>query len=301
VSSERHWYWDRVVKPLPGDAAVTPIDDTSDASSQAGDASAGAEKTLRQVTFVLVPKHANLPRSFYIMEHKVWNELFAAFNEQFVKEHGPLTPSDWPDAWATSGATTGNADMPAADHPHHPVMGVTHKQAEQFAKWLGGSLPSVLQWDAAAGTFWKEPDRQGPYRGKWEPAYGRLKVAVDRKTEGTMKVGEASDDISPFGCRDMSGNGMEWTSTKKHRFEWIALRGYDYGEPRPLMYADLEKVEDAIGSSPPDATDPVIGFRVILEMSDKGSLGPEAAENAAEPAEKTAKPAADKENGKDPT
>ena len=39
----------------------------------------------------------------------------------------------------------------------------------------------------------------------------QLNIAVNRDDKGPMKCGEASDDESPFGCRDMSGNGLDWT------------------------------------------------------------------------------------------
>jgi formylglycine-generating enzyme required for sulfatase activity len=92
--------------------------------------------------------------------------------------------------------------------------------------------------------------------------------------EGPMPVGTASQDLSPFGCRDMSGNGLEWTRTipsrsaervpleKPRKNDPVTLRGRSYKDPEPLTFKDLEKKGEL--EEYQNAGDD-IGFRVVLE------------------------------------
>jgi formylglycine-generating enzyme required for sulfatase activity len=85
-----------------------------------------------------------------------------------------------------------------------------------------------------------------------------------------MKVGEAADDESPFGCRDMAGNGKEWTRDlsaddrtvplTNPQGENVRLRGQSYQVAEPAQYKSL-----AAGVWPYGDTAPDIGFRVVLE------------------------------------
>jgi Protein kinase domain/Sulfatase-modifying factor enzyme 1 len=266
VAEEGVKYWNRIVRTLPDKAALP--------SGMA-------------CSFVLVPHHAEqrLP-SFYILENKVWNELFAEFNNHYMQEHPDLVDSEkWPMDWADRGAEKGHGDdMPAASYPRHPVMRVGFHQAEEFAQWLGGSLPSPEQWDAAAGLYSasaKKSGAVGPFRGDWTGS-PRPKIAVDPGGAGTSPVGERDDDVSPFLCRDMAGNGAEWTSqVTSGGYSTVTLRGRDYHKERPLFYSDLlAENSPEIEKEDPYYTSDHIGFRVVLAPtaraaspsgSDKGS------------------------------
>jgi len=253
VRSAGRYYWNRVVRPLPGGVTLP---------------------SGKQVEFVLVPQDASqqLTGSFYIMEDKVWNELFAEFNRQFTADaKNAEALENWPGDWAKHGALMGADDMPADKYPTYPVMGVTFRQAQEFARWLGGSLPNLEQWDTAAGIHLPQPNAghpDGPFRGQWDPAGPRPKIAIDRVNEGPLPVGTAIDDVSPLGCRDMSGNGKEWTSEETSgRFRTVTLRGKSYDQAQPLLYADLLDRDDQahIGGAEPTETNPYIGFRVMME------------------------------------
>jgi len=250
VPEERAKYWSRIVCQLPNDAVLP---------------------SGKLVEFVLVRHHAEqkIP-SFYMLENKVWNELFAEFNSQYLKENPDLVGSmDWPNEWSEQGADHDHGlGMPAAEYPQHPVMRVGYNQAEEFAKWLGGSLPSPDQWDAAAGRYVTKIDDKaatGPFRGDWNDN-PRPKIAVNRVGQGTLPVGSAADDVSPFLCRDMSGNGSEWTSEyTPGGYSTVTCRGRDYHKDRPLLYADLlAENQTEIEREERILTSDHIGFRVVL-------------------------------------
>jgi len=181
--------------------------------------------------------------------------------------------SDWPDDWARYGARRGAEDMPAFEAGNRliPVMNVTYNQAVEFAKWLGGSVPSCEQWDSAAGLYRQkvaEPWKHGPFTGQWNAGAATPQIAVARGDAGPRPVGEAADDVSPFGCRDMAGNGNEWTSEESPPpGAMVTLRGQSYDQDRPLAFDDLRAQNRRItnNAQPPDEPLSHVGFRIVIE------------------------------------
>ncbi len=218
------------------------------------------------VPFVLVAKNRpEDPDTFYIMENKVWNGLYRAFVES---SSGSVSGSQWKEGPPAAVGADG------ADREHLPAMNVSCDEAFQFAAWLGGRLPSIAQWEKAAGRF-EDQGGLGPFQGSWNPQQpGR--IAVGRRGQGPMAVGMATADVSAFGCRDMAGNGLEWTRTSKDaaitlplkaRDESVGvlLRGRSYVRSEPLYFRDLEDPllnEAAFYYQ----RDPFIGFRVVFDQ-----------------------------------
>src|SRR5262249_39772227 len=150
-------------------------------------------------------------------------------------------------------------------------------------EWLGGRLPSVEQWDWAAGHY-RKPRGRGPFRepveriaealgwpnftypahvfwftmkraitfrcndstSEWDP--GESVIAINRKELGPLPVGAASHDVSPYGCHDMAGNGLEWTRTRGEKIrpnpqeapqQAYKLRGAHYAYYEPWLFDAL--------------------------------------------------------------
>jgi formylglycine-generating enzyme required for sulfatase activity/tRNA A-37 threonylcarbamoyl transferase component Bud32 len=265
------------------------------------------------VVFVLIPWETPGKRSYYIMVDKVSNSLFGAFAESQPQE---LSGSRWrlggrrdrqpnepwsPELFACSG---GLATEPWArnlltpfylENPYAlpypddvgsadgalPALRVDIVEAQRFAGWLGGLLPSVEQWDHAAGRDEKEPG-EGPFVAPWQEG----EISVNRGDQGPMPVGTAGKDRSRLGCNDMAGNGLEWTRTWQDDVpgEFVGelgkiplqaravLRGRSYADAEPLHFDDLvDRVltfpffesERNLGHQ---ATLPQIGFRVVIDV-----------------------------------
>jgi serine/threonine protein kinase/formylglycine-generating enzyme required for sulfatase activity len=206
------------------------------------------------VDFVLIPRaRKEDPDTFYMMVDKVSVRLFG----RYLQVSGNQAHAGW------------NA---TAD-PDWPVLNVRVEDAFQFARWLGGqkgNLPTTAEWDKAAGLH-DRGDRPGPFHPKAKP-----RVAVDRETP--LKVGEAEDDESVFGCHDMAGNGQEWTSTLNRgrrgplehptSNDWVSLRGHSFQAPGPLLFEEMAVKgpgQAVFATLRYTDTRPDVGFRVVLE------------------------------------
>lgn len=225
------------------------------------------------ITFILVPRNTDQPQppdvaTFYIMENKVSTGLYREFAD---KQPAAAQNPDW-------------RKEPTANNDELPVMGVNVEDAHRFAQWLGGvhaRLPSVAQWNKAAGLYYHEAHSDsgylGPYRKDWDPR-DRSQIAVGRADVGPLPAGAATHDISfPFGCRDMAGNGLEWTRNMQTGegtipldvppgpFAMVILRGrsFNWPEPSALTYDEMRSGDPE--AMPYGYGQPDVGFRVVIE------------------------------------
>jgi serine/threonine protein kinase len=219
----------------------------------------------QRIAFLLVHKENDkYPRTFYVMENKVSVKLFRAYVESLGAKKGDL-----------------KCAAPLSEqHDENPVLGMDGRSAWACAAWLGGHLPSVQQWDAAAGRFKPEDERgQGPFLGRWLdkllPGQKNPVIAVLGKL---MPCGTAAGDISVHGCRDMAGNGQEWSRTPldEQRFQDVPLprlpedtlmwlRGQPYDAQAPFRFKDLT---DPLRRPPSwEVGEPKkdCGFRIVID------------------------------------
>jgi serine/threonine protein kinase len=192
------------------------------------------------------------PDPFYIMKDKVWAGLF----EAFAREHTEAVPdSRWRD----------DRDP----DPRLPVRNVTGLEAQAFAAWLGGPghgfLPTPAQWDQAAGMNLANGP-PGPFREPWDPK-DRTEIAVG--VPAPIAVRMASRDISPYGCRDMSGNGWEWTRPDPGASptDDVDLRAQRFDAKEPFRFDDIKNKP---ACAPFDHCDRQTGFRVVIELEGSG-------------------------------
>ncbi len=112
-------------------------------------------------------------------------------------------------ACVEAGACTPPADRTYFDspaHAEHPVVFVSWDQAEDYARWRGGRLPTEAQWEYAA----RGPEGHRYPWGSGDPTCE--KANLNACAQGTLPVGsgQRAEGASWVGALDMAGNVWEW-------------------------------------------------------------------------------------------
>ena len=139
------------------------------------------------------PQHNVYLDVYEISRYEITNAQYRAF-VMATERPGPRGHNG-EDTWADE---TFNADA-------QPVVGVTWFDAQAFAEWIGGSLPTEAQWERAArGT----DGRVYPWGDT--PPKARQHANFARRYNRPMPVGQFPKGESVDGVADLAGNVWEW-------------------------------------------------------------------------------------------
>lgn len=163
-------------------------------------------------------RHEAQLTAFSIAATPITNRLYAAF----LTASGHPAPDVDPQTWTGYGLihpytrTRRHAwrdGQPPPGREDHPVVLVSHADAEAFAAWLSAQtgrrwrLPSALEWEKAARGA---AGHRFPWGEAWDP--GKLN-SHDAGPFDTLPVGSFPAGASPFGLLDAAGQVFEWTAT----------------------------------------------------------------------------------------
>jgi formylglycine-generating enzyme required for sulfatase activity len=229
-----------------------------------------------RLAFVLVPQDRPTdPAPFYLMRDKVTNRAFA----QFAERHADRVQDS---KWHLGASDPQEKPSGVEGYADHPVVRVRVDEAHAFARWVGGELPTARQWDKAGGRF---DGAAGPFPGDGK---GLAKEALGVGMGRLLPAGRAAAVEGRFGCRDMAGNGYEWTCSVYgpggdeaagvpfDNPAWngrVSVRGMTYFSPDPFRFELLDRQPDYkyrsrdldLGPDAPVYTADV-GFRVALPV-----------------------------------
>lgn len=156
-----------------------------------------------------------ITKGFWIDKYEVTNASFQKFFED-----GGYTKEEY---WSEKGwkwlsmrdIKTVPAKCENEAEADHPRACITWYEAEAYAAWRGGRLPSAAEWEYAA----RGPESLVyPWGNEWDSAKANV---VD--SEHTTAVGSFPDGVSWVGAHDMAGNVMEWVN------DWYSTEYYKEG------------------------------------------------------------------------
>jgi formylglycine-generating enzyme required for sulfatase activity len=215
------------------------------------------------------PAHrVRLTRGYWIDTYEV---TVAAFQE-FVSQGGYEQKAHWsPAGWAwLAGQDRATLPSPCAgDAPDFPRRCVTWYEAEAYATWRGGRLPTEAEWEYAA----RGPDS---LTYPWGNGFDAARCNVVDST-GPAPGGFHAGGVSWVGAHDMAGNAMEWVS------DWLAPYGASQADDPTGPDSGTIKVEKGgwFGANPfvaraayrhyedpPEYGDKHIGFRIVSIAKD---------------------------------
>lgn len=151
------------------------------------------------------PRHTVcISAGFWMDEHEVTNQSFREFtarggyeNRQYWSEEGWRAHEGWREPYPM---------LTAYDKGWQPRVKITWYEAEAYAAWRGGKLPTEAQWEWAA----RGPESR---RYPWGEVFRDGMSNMDRlDLRVTMAVGSFPNGRSWCGAEDMAGNVWEWTA-----------------------------------------------------------------------------------------
>lgn len=136
------------------------------------------------------PEHRVSIDAFYMDRFEVTNKAYYAFCVE--------TSHPFPEFWGSPLFKCG------MDFPDHPVVGVSHNDAQQYAKWAGKRLPTEAEWEYAS--------KGGLINNNypWGDQIDSTRANYGKKYKATLVVG--SFQPNGYGLYDLSGNVWEWAA-----------------------------------------------------------------------------------------
>lgn len=174
---------------------------------------------------------------------------------------------------------------PAAWKPDHPVTQVSWADANAFARWVGGRLPSEAEWEhAARGGLgdvkypWGDeaPDDEENFPCNiWQGEFPKHNTAADGFRHTCPVKSYAPNG---YGLYNMVGNVWEWTADpftikslkKSVRHRLADMKGFRLSKGGSFLchksYCYRYRIAARSGTSP-DSASPHQGFRIAWDVS----------------------------------
>jgi len=203
------------------------------------------------------PLHSVYLDAFFIDRTEVSNRQY----QEFCNATGRPLPEDpyWQSAYIQT-------------MPDHPVVNVSHDDAQAYAEWAGKRLPTEEEWEKAARG---EDGRLYPW-GMTPPT--NTQANAEGRSDGfetTAPVDSYGEGEGPYGTVQQAGNVWEWTGApypvtpeeladmreamKESSSDWRVLKGGSYTIQSESQFLHLYQRR----GFPSNGKNPSIGFRCV--------------------------------------
>ncbi len=136
----------------------------------------------------------------------------------------------------------------------HPVIHVSQQDATAYCAWVGGRLPSEVEWEFIARGVER---RAYPWGNDWDAA--RVHWKSGGAAAGVEPVGRRTEGETPEGLQDLAGNVWEWTSSRTNAGKAV-LKGGAWATDNPAYLRAAMRLDEA-----PDFSSDDVGFRCVRE------------------------------------
>jgi ergothioneine biosynthesis protein EgtB len=134
-------------------------------------------------------------------------ELWSAGGWSWRSKHGIERPKDWSEGTDGVEVRTLFRTVPIESVGGWPVC-VSWAEADAYARWRGGRLPTEAELSRAAYTAPDGSEREYPWGDELGPDGG-----FDFRVHSSLPIGSCPATDSAWGVSELVGNGWEWTST----------------------------------------------------------------------------------------
>ncbi|GEM_PF-541615 len=230
-----------------------------------------------------MPQHqVCISRGFWLDQYEVTNAAY----QQFIDSGGYTHQEWWSDAgweWIQSQKISGPLVVFGTTGAQQPRVGVSWYEADAYARWRGGRLPTEAEWEYAA----RGPEsRLYPWGNTYQAGYAN----IDEQSIGgqhnphSVDVGSYEAGKSWVGALDMSGNVWEWTQDWYDANYYLqrirndptgpltgttkTLRGGSWFNDPSCARAACRRVK--FRGRTPDSRDDAVGLRVLVLPANPG-------------------------------
>lgn len=145
-----------------------------------------------------------ITRGFWLDQFLVTNAAY----DQFIKDGGYTKKEYWSDdgwKWLQTKKIKGPQNASKFTDPQFPRVGVSWYEADAYARWRAGRLPTEAEWEYAA----RGPNSPiYPWGDTWD------KTRANVNSAGVTVVSTYEKGKSWAGAYDMSGNIWQWVSDR---------------------------------------------------------------------------------------
>ncbi len=151
------------------------------------------------------PQHeVCITRSYWIDAYEVTDADY----QKFIDDGGYSNPAYWSAdgwQWKRSNDVTGPKNDSGFTSLQQPRVGVSWYEADAYARWRGGRLPSEAEWEYAA---------RGPSSSiyPWGDTWDGSRLNAENGLGQTSVVGSYPASKNWIGAYDLAGNALEWVN-----------------------------------------------------------------------------------------